>query len=109
MIVKRLFIKPIFAWYDLWIGAFIDTQKRILYILPLPMVGVKIRLLPAAKFGKENLCRACGWVGAEWEKDEGITPEGYWGDRSFCPECDGMRFRAYYRPPDKLTEEEIPF
>lgn len=27
-----------FLWYDLWVGAFYDRQKRILYICPLPCV-----------------------------------------------------------------------
>ncbi len=30
----------LFAWYDLWIGAFWDGSKRRRYILPLPCVGV---------------------------------------------------------------------
>lgn len=30
----------IFAWYDLWIGAFWDSSKRRLYILPLPCIGI---------------------------------------------------------------------
>ena len=25
-----------FAWYDLWIGAYIDTKRRRLYICPIP-------------------------------------------------------------------------
>ena len=36
-------IRPIFAWYDLWIGAFWDARKRRLYILPLPCLGVVIQ------------------------------------------------------------------
>lgn len=32
-------IKPIFAWYDLWIGAFYDQKKRRLYVFPFPMIG----------------------------------------------------------------------
>lgn len=36
-------IKPIFAWYDMWVGAFWDSAKRRLYILPLPCVGVVIQ------------------------------------------------------------------
>jgi hypothetical protein len=35
-------IKPFFRWYDLWIGVFIDTKNRTVYICPLPMFGVKI-------------------------------------------------------------------
>ncbi len=33
----------IFAWYDLWIGAYWDRRQRALYILPLPCVGVVLR------------------------------------------------------------------
>ena len=36
-------IAPLFAWYDLWIGAFWDRKSRKLYILPLPCVGVVIQ------------------------------------------------------------------
>jgi hypothetical protein len=32
-------IKPIFAWYDLWVGAFWDRQKRRLYVFPVPCIG----------------------------------------------------------------------
>jgi len=39
---RKMTIKPIFAWYDLWVGAFWDRAKRKLYILPLPCVGVVI-------------------------------------------------------------------
>jgi len=35
-------VKPIFAWYDLWMGAFWDAKKRRLYVLPLPCIGVVI-------------------------------------------------------------------
>lgn len=32
-------IKPLFAWYDLWVGAFWDSKKRRLCVLPLPCLG----------------------------------------------------------------------
>ena len=36
-------IRPIFAWYDLWVGAFWDAKKRRLYILPLPCIGIVLQ------------------------------------------------------------------
>lgn len=35
-------IKFIFAWYDLWVGVFIDTLKSRLFIFPIPMFGLVI-------------------------------------------------------------------
>lgn len=43
---SRISIKPIFAWYDLWIGFFWDGAKRRLYVLPLPCIGVVIQFGP---------------------------------------------------------------
>lgn len=40
--VKRKRIEPFFRWYDLWIGAYIDTKNKMIYICPLPMVGIKV-------------------------------------------------------------------
>lgn len=39
-------ITPFFKWVDLWIGLYIDTKNRTLYICPVPMFGLKIRLTP---------------------------------------------------------------
>lgn len=36
-------IKPLFAWYDLWVGAFWDGKSRRLYILPIPCCGIVIQ------------------------------------------------------------------
>lgn len=33
-------VKIIFAWYDLWIGVFVDTKKRMLYLFPVPCIGI---------------------------------------------------------------------
>lgn len=35
-------ITPVFAWYDLWIGVYVDRPKRAIYVLPLPCIGVRI-------------------------------------------------------------------
>ncbi|MBS0175058.1 MAG: hypothetical protein JSR64_13555 [Nitrospira sp.] len=36
----------LFAWYDLWVGAYWDRAKRRLYVLPLPCLGVVIDFEP---------------------------------------------------------------
>jgi hypothetical protein len=37
-------ITPFFKWYDLWIGAYIDTENKRAYIcFPFPMLGVCVQ------------------------------------------------------------------
>lgn len=31
-------MKVRFAWYDLWIGAYWDRKRRVLYVCPLPTI-----------------------------------------------------------------------
>lgn len=33
-------VRPIFAWYDLWVGFYWDPAKRRLFFMPLPCVGL---------------------------------------------------------------------
>lgn len=35
-------VRLIFAWYDLWVGAFYDRPKRRLYVFPIPCVGFMV-------------------------------------------------------------------
>lgn len=39
-------IKPIFAWYDIWVGLFWDGTKRRLYVFPIPCFGVVLQFRP---------------------------------------------------------------
>ncbi len=32
-----------FRWFDLWIGAYVDTKYRTVYVCPLPMIVIAIR------------------------------------------------------------------
>lgn len=45
-------VKLLFAWYDIWIGLFIDKPKRKLYIFPIPMFGIVITF-KLKKHGKD--------------------------------------------------------
>lgn len=35
-------VRLIFAWYDLWVGGYLDRKGRALYLLPFPCVGVVV-------------------------------------------------------------------
>jgi hypothetical protein len=43
-------LRIFFAWYDIWIGVFIQRKKRRVYFLPLPFCGV------------------CFYAGPKWER-----------------------------------------
>lgn len=46
MPTQQMTIRPLFAWYDLWVGVYWDRAKRRLYILPLPCIGVVVEFKP---------------------------------------------------------------
>lgn len=48
-------IRPIFAWYDLWIGVFIDMSKKRVYVFPIPCFGLVIDYSKPIK----HLCSIC--------------------------------------------------
>lgn len=36
-------IRPLFAWYDFWVGAYFDRKAHRLYVLPVPCLGFVIQ------------------------------------------------------------------
>jgi len=36
-------VRPMFAWYDLWVGAFWDQRRRRLYVMLLPTLGFHVQ------------------------------------------------------------------
>lgn len=47
-------VRPLFAWYDLWVGAYWDRAKRRLYLLPLPCIGVVIEFAARQQRGSDK-------------------------------------------------------
>lgn len=41
--IKPYSFKFIFAWYDLWVGFFIDRTNKLIYFFPIPMFGVRFK------------------------------------------------------------------
>ena len=48
-------IELIFAWYDLWVGAYWDRAHRRLYVLPVPCVGFVIQFARPVRKPKGKL------------------------------------------------------
>jgi len=42
--IQSLKVEPFFRWYDLWIGAYVDTKNRVVYICPFPCFGIKVSI-----------------------------------------------------------------
>jgi hypothetical protein len=36
-------VKVYFAWYDLWVGLYVDVKKSVMYICPLPCLVIEWR------------------------------------------------------------------
>ena len=35
-------IQPVIAWYDLWVGVYVDREKRTVYVFPFPCIGFRV-------------------------------------------------------------------
>ncbi len=51
----RVKAKLFFAWYDIWIGIFIDRKNHAIYIILIPTLGIKIWISPVLRDGPWNL------------------------------------------------------
>jgi hypothetical protein len=47
-------VKVFFAWFDLWIGVYIDRPRRIVYVCPLPTLVIKVSLPTEADRGRDD-------------------------------------------------------
>lgn len=101
-------IRPIFAWYDLWVGAYYDRRNRRLYVLPVPCLGVVVDVptlddvawraagLPVVGWlGDALLVRLTGDDRAGWEAeaedlDRFMAAEDRWSGFVVCGVCREM-------------------
>jgi hypothetical protein len=35
-------VRFVFAWYDVWVGAYWDRRRKRLFLFPVPMLGICI-------------------------------------------------------------------
>lgn len=42
-------VKPLFRWFDFWVGAYYDRKTRTLYMCPLPTIGVALQFGPESE------------------------------------------------------------
>jgi len=70
-----------FAWYDLWVGVYVDTAKRTVYICPLPCVLITVQMRPERwpvphrhvyrpHLYVEGVC-TCGWPPNDFRHEGG--------------------------------------
>ncbi len=79
-------IKLVFAWYDLWIGAYYDRAKKELYFM-IPFIGIKIQfgrpLHPLIRWAEEQNAKPSHHIDEEVENYQG----DYFADSAFHDDC----------------------
>ncbi len=40
--MPRFRVRPFVAWYDAWVGVYVDRKARQVYVLPIPCLGFQI-------------------------------------------------------------------
>ena len=38
----RFRVRPFVAWYDAWVGVYVDRKARQVYVFPVPCIGFQI-------------------------------------------------------------------
>lgn len=41
--VRPLRVTPVIEWRDLWVGVFVDAKRGMVYVLPMPCLGVRVQ------------------------------------------------------------------
>lgn len=88
-------IKPIFAWYGIWVGAFIDKSKKCVYLFPFPCFGV---MLEWGIRNKEHYDAIYDYVQRASIEDQyctcahcecacGLTSDEIYGQKQACDKC----------------------
>lgn len=112
-------VRPVVAWYDLWVGLYWDRKQRRLYVLPLPCLGVVFDFgppRPACDLCALSLdpdrawqgcprtpCGLCGTQVPDHELTYCTGPRCY---RRMCTDC--LFNDAVHCPCDALTPTEGP-
>lgn len=74
-------VRPVFAWYDMWVGVFVDRPKRRVYIFPLPCVGIVITRTRT----ELDVCRKCNRPIRHGQYRFGSSVTGWEHMASDCP------------------------
>lgn len=87
-------IRPVFAWYDLWFGAFWSRKDRTLYVM-VPTVGIAIKFgRPAPEPDATAWPAGCGWPMATFEPGSGCIECGREIEPGTYAYVDADRFRG---------------